>query len=182
MEVATWDAPFVLWPDDRIVLCSDGLHDIVTDPEICSIAGSTEPSLASSRLLNLALEVVSSLEQADAIMRCDVEKEEGGHKVTNATARVFGAKGHESATVRVYDRSGRHLLWEEEVTDKRGVMGIHGGENKLASRIVGKLKKATEVSQISGCSRSARTLPPLSDILRTRPSSAQPDPSDNSAA
>ena len=74
-------------------------------------------------------------------MRCDVEKEEGGHKVTNATARVFGAKKHESATVRVYDRSGRHLLWEEEVTDKRGVMGVHGGENKLASRIVGKLKK-----------------------------------------
>jgi predicted Ser/Thr protein kinase len=91
--------------------------------------------------LHNRLEVVSSPEQADAIMRCDVEKEEGGHKVTNATARVFGAKGHESATVRVYDRSGRQLLWEEEVTDKRGVMGIHGGENKLASRIVGKLKK-----------------------------------------
>ncbi|HEV8042622.1 MAG TPA: protein kinase [Bryobacteraceae bacterium] len=91
--------------------------------------------------LHNRLEVVSSLDQADAIMRCDVEKEEGGHKVTNATARVLGAKGHESATVRVYDRSGRHLLWEEEVTDKRGVMGIHGGENKLASRIVGKLKK-----------------------------------------
>ena len=43
--------------------------------------------------------------------------------------------------MRVYDRSGRHLLWEEEVTDKRGLMGIHGGENKLADRIVGKLKK-----------------------------------------
>jgi hypothetical protein len=91
--------------------------------------------------LHNRLEVVSSLDQADAIMRCDVEKEEGGHKVTNATARVFGAKKHESATVRVYDRSGRHLLWEEEVTDKRGLMGVHGGENKLASRIVGKLKK-----------------------------------------
>ncbi len=87
------------------------------------------------------LEVVSSLDQADAIMRCELEKEEGGHKVTNVTGRVFGTKGHESATVRVYDRSGRHLLWEEEVTDKRGVIGIHGGENKLAGRIVGKLKK-----------------------------------------
>ncbi len=87
------------------------------------------------------LALASSLDQADAVMRCDLEREEGGHKVTNATGRVFGMKGHESAIVRIYDRSGRHLLWEEEVTDKRGLMGIHGGENKLAGRIVGKLKK-----------------------------------------
>ena len=74
-------------------------------------------------------------------MRCELDKEEGGRKVANVTGRVFGTRGHESAIVRVYDRSGRHLLWEEEVNDKRGVMGIHGGENKLAGRIVGKLKK-----------------------------------------
>jgi len=87
------------------------------------------------------LEVVASLNQADAIMRCELDKEEGGRKVANVTGHVFGTKGHESAIVRVYDRTGRHLLWEEEVTDKRGLMGIHGGENKLAGRIVGKLKK-----------------------------------------
>jgi predicted Ser/Thr protein kinase len=87
------------------------------------------------------LEVVSSVNQADAIMRCELDKEEGGRKVANVTGRVFGTKAHESAIVRVYDRSGKHLLWEEEVTDKRGLMGIHGGENKLAGRIVGKLKK-----------------------------------------
>jgi hypothetical protein len=87
------------------------------------------------------LEVVSSLNQADAIMRCELDKEEGGHKVTNVTGHLIGTKGHESAIVRVYDRSGHHLLWEEEVTDKRGLIGIHGGENKLAGRIVGKLKK-----------------------------------------
>jgi hypothetical protein len=55
--------------------------------------------------------------------------------------RAYSPQRDTRATVRVYDRSGRHLLWEEEVTDKRGVMGVHGGENKLASRIVGKLKK-----------------------------------------
>ena len=84
------------------------------------------------------LELVSSPDRADAIMRCDLEHEEGGHK---ATGIMFGTKSHENATVRIYDRSGRRLLWEEEVTDKRGVIGIHGGENKLAGRIVGKLKK-----------------------------------------
>ncbi len=56
VEVATWDAPFALRPGDRLVLCSDGLHDILTDPEICSIAGSTEPREACSRMLKLALE------------------------------------------------------------------------------------------------------------------------------
>jgi type II secretory pathway pseudopilin PulG len=91
--------------------------------------------------LKYRIEVVSSRDRADAIMRCDLEKVEGGNKVGNATGHVFGVKGHESATVRIYDRSGRRLLWEEEVTDKRGIMGIHGGENKLAGRIVGKLKK-----------------------------------------
>jgi protein phosphatase len=69
VEVATWDAPFVLWPEDRIVLCSDGLHDIVTDPEICFITGSTEPSEASSRLLNLALERMCTDNVTVAVLR-----------------------------------------------------------------------------------------------------------------
>jgi protein phosphatase len=56
VEVATWDSPFTVWPGDRLVLCSDGLHDIVTDPEICVIAGSADPGEACSRMLNLALE------------------------------------------------------------------------------------------------------------------------------
>jgi PPM family protein phosphatase len=56
VEVSTWDAPFTVWPGDRLILCSDGLHDTLTDPEICSIAGSAEPGEACSRMLNLALE------------------------------------------------------------------------------------------------------------------------------
>jgi len=69
VEVATWDAPFVLWQDDRIVLCSDGLHAIVTDLEICSIAGSAEPFQACSRLLNLALERMSTDNVTVAVLR-----------------------------------------------------------------------------------------------------------------
>jgi serine/threonine protein phosphatase PrpC len=56
VEVATWDAPFTVWPGDRWILCSDGLHDTVTDPEICSISWSVQPGEACSRMLNLALE------------------------------------------------------------------------------------------------------------------------------
>jgi protein phosphatase len=56
LEVDAWDCPFELQPGDRMVLCSDGLHDIVTDPEICAIAGSAEPQEGCARLLKLALE------------------------------------------------------------------------------------------------------------------------------
>jgi len=56
VEVSTWDAPFTVWPGDRLILCSDGLHDTLTDLEICSIAGSAEPGEACSLMLNLALE------------------------------------------------------------------------------------------------------------------------------
>jgi len=56
VEAATWTAPFALRPGDRMVLCSDGLHDIVTDPEICSIAGASDPPEACSRLVKLAVE------------------------------------------------------------------------------------------------------------------------------
>jgi hypothetical protein len=55
------------------------------------------------------LEVASSQNKADAIMRCELYREEGGHKVTNVTGRILGTKGHESAIVRVYDRSGHHV-------------------------------------------------------------------------
>ncbi len=56
VEVSTWDAPFTVRPGDRLVLCSDGLHDTLTDAEICAIAASSEPGEACSRMLNLALE------------------------------------------------------------------------------------------------------------------------------
>jgi len=56
LEVSTWDAPFAMRPGDRLVLCSDGLHDTLTDPEIGAIAGSSEPSDACSQMLKLALD------------------------------------------------------------------------------------------------------------------------------
>lgn len=69
LEVATWDAPFALRPGDRLVLCSDGLHDSLTDPEIGAIAGSSEPSEACSRMLQLALERLCKDNVTVAVLR-----------------------------------------------------------------------------------------------------------------
>jgi protein phosphatase len=60
LEVAVWETPFALRPDDRLVLCSDGLHDIVNDDEICSIAGKFEHKQACAQMMQLALERISS--------------------------------------------------------------------------------------------------------------------------
>lgn len=87
VEVATWDAPFSLWPDDRMLLCSDGLHDIVTDSEICSIAGSVEPCEACSGLLNLALERMCTDNVTVAVLR--VYEDSQPHRAgTEATPEV----------------------------------------------------------------------------------------------
>ncbi len=69
LEVATWDAPFALRPGDRLVLCSDGLHDSLTDPEIGAIAGSREPYEACSQMLKLALERVCKDNVTVAVLR-----------------------------------------------------------------------------------------------------------------
>jgi PPM family protein phosphatase len=60
LEVAVWDTPFALRPEDRLVLCSDGLHDIVSDEEICSITASHDHRQACAQMLQLALERISS--------------------------------------------------------------------------------------------------------------------------
>jgi protein phosphatase len=78
VEVATWDAPFALWPGDRLVLCSDGLHDIVTDTEIAAIAGSTEPQEACSRMLKLALDRSCTDNVTVAVLRVYGPEERNG--------------------------------------------------------------------------------------------------------
>jgi PPM family protein phosphatase len=60
LEVAVWDTPFALRPEDRLVLCSDGLHDMVTDAEICAIASANDHRQACAELLQLALDRISS--------------------------------------------------------------------------------------------------------------------------
>lgn len=56
IDVATWDAPLAVRPDDRFLLCSDGLYDLVADDEILEIVTTDLPYIAGERLVALAKE------------------------------------------------------------------------------------------------------------------------------
>jgi protein phosphatase len=72
IEVATWDQPLPVRPGDSFVLCSDGLHNSVTDEEIRVAAESQEAPAACEALVAVA-------------------RERGGHdNITVAIARVEG--------------------------------------------------------------------------------------------
>jgi protein phosphatase len=72
VEVATWDQPLPVRPGDSFVLCSDGLHNSVTDEEIRVAAESQEAAAACEALVAVA-------------------RERGGHdNITVAIARVEG--------------------------------------------------------------------------------------------
>jgi len=72
VEVATWEHPLPVRSGDRFVLCSDGLHDTVTDEEIRLAAETAEASAACKSLVATA-------------------RERGGYdNITVAIARVEG--------------------------------------------------------------------------------------------
>jgi serine/threonine protein phosphatase PrpC/predicted Ser/Thr protein kinase len=54
VDVASWPQPLGLRADDRFVLCSDGLHDLVTDEELLQAALTAPPVIACERLVALA--------------------------------------------------------------------------------------------------------------------------------
>jgi serine/threonine protein phosphatase PrpC len=54
VEVATWDSPLPIAPDDQFLVCSDGLHDALTDEEIGSILGQHATDDACRQLMALA--------------------------------------------------------------------------------------------------------------------------------
>jgi PPM family protein phosphatase len=72
VDVATWDQPLPVRAGDSFVLCSDGLHNSVTDEEIRAAAESQEACAACETLVAVA-------------------RERGGHdNITVAIARVEG--------------------------------------------------------------------------------------------
>ena len=54
IEVAAWDQPLPVRPGDSFVLCSDGLHNVVTDEEIRAADESQEASAACEALVAVA--------------------------------------------------------------------------------------------------------------------------------
>jgi protein phosphatase len=56
VEVSTWQEPFPLKADDRFLLCSDGLYDLVEDEEIKQIVLASDPQNACENLVALAKE------------------------------------------------------------------------------------------------------------------------------
>ncbi len=56
VEVALWEQPFAVRLEDRFLLCSDGLSDLVKDEEILLLADEGEPEAACAQLVALARE------------------------------------------------------------------------------------------------------------------------------
>ncbi|MFN7924932.1 MAG: Stp1/IreP family PP2C-type Ser/Thr phosphatase [Bryobacteraceae bacterium] len=55
LEVSCWKDPFPLQPDDRFVLCSDGLYETISDREIAEVAArARQPERACADLIALA--------------------------------------------------------------------------------------------------------------------------------
>jgi protein phosphatase len=56
VEVSCWDEPFPIQAGDRFLLCSDGLHDLVSDEKMLALARSGELDIATERLVRTANE------------------------------------------------------------------------------------------------------------------------------
>lgn len=56
VKATIWEKPFPVQPQDRFLLCSDGLYDLVEDEEIKQAVESYEPGAACAKLISLAKE------------------------------------------------------------------------------------------------------------------------------
>ncbi|MCS6862075.1 MAG: Stp1/IreP family PP2C-type Ser/Thr phosphatase [Abditibacteriales bacterium] len=54
VEVVVWEEPLSVCAGDRFLLCSDGLHDLVTDEEMKQAVLDNDPPAACERLIALA--------------------------------------------------------------------------------------------------------------------------------
>lgn len=55
VEIHGWDAPFALRDDDRLLLCTDGLHRFVSDDEMSRVIVTRPPEEACGDLITLAV-------------------------------------------------------------------------------------------------------------------------------
>lgn len=88
--------------------------------------------------------VVLDRNESDAILAGVSEQEKGtGAKVTG---RYLGLHDVASGTISLLDKEGKVILWSDEAGDRSLWWGplARGGQRKVASRLIGKLKKAIE--------------------------------------
>jgi len=86
--------------------------------------------------------VVLDPKDADGIMTGVGEEQKGtGAKITG---RYLGLHDVATGTVSLLDKEGKVLLWSDEAGDRSLMFGAirRGGQRKVASRLVGKLKDA----------------------------------------
>ncbi len=88
VEPEIWSEPLMLAPDDRIILCTDGLHGLLADETIASIAGSLPPSAACEALVQRALDA-------------------GGHD--NVSVGVFRVDGASTGPIDMERRHTRQI-------------------------------------------------------------------------
>jgi protein phosphatase len=79
VEVSCWDEPFPIQTGDRFLLCSDGLHDLVTDEKMLELANCGDVGFATERLVraanesggydNISVILLEAVEQAAARLR-----------------------------------------------------------------------------------------------------------------
>lgn len=88
--------------------------------------------------------VVLQPHDADAILRGTSEKKDGvGAAITG---RYLGLHDNATGSVSLVDRDATVVLWSAEAGDRSLMWGVmaRGGPRKVASRLVGSLKKAIE--------------------------------------
>lgn len=88
LALMCWPEPLPSRPGDSFVLCSDGLHDLVSDDEIRSVVVDSEPAPACRRLVQMA-------------------RERGGYdNITVAVAWLGQTAGREEKETRQYEVTG----------------------------------------------------------------------------
>lgn len=98
VEVEFTDAPMPIQEGDLFVLCSDGLHGLVTEMEIARIVTSMPPAAAVRKLIdraneegghdNVTAEIVLVGKQGEAPARFDLVKPPTGHKPAPAPVKT----------------------------------------------------------------------------------------------
>jgi protein phosphatase len=78
-----------LQPDDRIILCSDGVHGQVSPADIAALAATAEPPAASEGLVNLAL-ARGSTDNASAVVLWYRAGDSAVEQVTQPIVAVSG--------------------------------------------------------------------------------------------